>query len=461
MEITPIGWILIPLGVALALVRPKWLYYLTIFFAPFSATSVLNHGSGSAASGVMPYMLLAFLLFLRELANALTRFSIRFARSIRRFVYMLLLFLGVCGASLVMPLIINGKLEVMSGPSLNYALVPLQITRTQFTNLAGLIFGILLAALVAQYNVVPEQFYRSLRVYLISGVFISVWGLMQFGLSIAGIPYPFAVFNNSASSGALGYRATLQATHIQRISSVAMEPSYLAIVLAGMIPMLLIAILYKRPILGRLSDRVALLLIGVVLVLTMSSTGYLGMIVLMGLLPFCLSQYRQFRWKLVAGILLLLGGLVAAFVAIPVVRDALTVVLIDKAASVSALERLTVIFNDLNYFLKYPLLGIGWASAPTHDLVVGMLANCGLIGFSCFALSIFAIGSRLRRAFALETSIHEAIVPPLMMFLSLFITCLSYVISGPIGRGEFWIVLGLSISAVVVAGRRQAALEAA
>ena len=41
MIITPIGCLLIPLGLALFLLRPGWLYYLIVFFAPFSATSIL------------------------------------------------------------------------------------------------------------------------------------------------------------------------------------------------------------------------------------------------------------------------------------------------------------------------------------------------------------------------------------------------------------------------------------
>lgn len=451
MALTAIGWILIPVGVVLALARPKWLYYLTIFFSPFSATSVFNHGSGDAASGIMPYVVLGALLLSRESAVALMRFRIRMARPIRKFVAGLLLFAAVCTASLIMPVIIDGRLQVMSGSGLTDGLVPLHVTSTEFTNLAGLIFGIVLTALIAQYNIEPMQFHRTLRVYILSGVFISAWGLMQFFLHMMGFSYPYAVFNNSASSGASGYQATLQATDIQRVSSVAMEPSYLAIVLVGMIPILLIAILYKRPIWGTLSDRAGLLVIGLALFLTMSSTGYVGLIALIAFLPFCVSQYRQLRWKLVFGTLLFLGCVVAAFVAVPIVRNALMLVLIDKSTSVSALERLTVISNDLNYFSKYPILGIGWAAAPTHDVIIGLLANCGIIGISSFAVAMLMVGSGLRRIFSGQQWLSPLMIPSLMMFLSLSVTVLSYIISGPVGRGEFWVVLGLSISAIGLA----------
>jgi O-antigen ligase len=360
-----------------------------------------------------------------------------------------------------MPLIIKGRLEVMSGPTLDYTLVPLRLTWTHFASLAGLIFGILLAAVIAQYNIVSEQFYETLRIYLVSGLFISSWGLMQFILHSAAIPYPYAVFNNSASSGVWGYYAQSLAQDNQRITSVAMEPSYLAIVLVGMIPMILIAVFYGKPILGRTYDRVALFVIGLALLLTVSSTGYVGVIILIILVPFCLSQYRQLRWKLFMGTFVLLAGLAGTYIASPIVRDTLNAALFDKAASGSALERTVIVINDLNYFRRYPILGIGWASAPTHDVIIGMLANCGVIGLASFSIAIVTISLRLRRTVSREPQVNQYTIPSLMMFLSLVITCLCYVVSGPIGRGEFWVILGLAISAIGLARRRQEVTVAA
>ena len=270
MDITPIGWILIPLGFLLLIARPKWLYILTILFAPFSATSILNHGSGNEASGIMPYFFFGALLLLYDAMAILSRMRIRIAKPIRKPIAYLFLFLCVCIMSLAMPLMINGKLQVMSTSNLSYQLVPVYLTHANITNTIGIIYGALLATFIARRNVDLQYFYLTLRIYLASGLFICFWGLMQFSLYSIGLPYPSSVFNNNTSGEASGFNATLELLDVKRISSVTMEPSYLAIVLVGMLPICLITVYQHTPLLGRTLDRVALIIISLTLLLTMS-----------------------------------------------------------------------------------------------------------------------------------------------------------------------------------------------
>ena len=68
--------------------------------------------------------------------------------------------------------------------------------------------------------------------------------------------------------------------------------------------------------------------------------------------------------------------------------NALTDQAVDKIGSYSIQERLYTISNAWNHFLEFPWLGLGWGSVTSHDLVVNLLANSGLIGLFAFLLLV-------------------------------------------------------------------------
>jgi hypothetical protein len=448
MEITPIGWVLIPLGLLFFIIRPKWLYGLTIFFAPFSATAIVNRGSGDAASGFSPYLFFGFLMLLRECFGIASRMKISAPRGVRQPIKLLFIFLAVCIASLIMPLIINGNLYVMSSPTLDYNLVRLQYNFQIVNHALSLVFEILIATLIAYRNLDLDHFYTSVRIYLISGVFVCLWGWMQFVLYLIQIPYPAAVFNNNASPYTLGYSAVVDSVNIVRVSSVAIEPSFLSRVLVAMLAMCLVAVYRKVHLFGKSMDYALLLLLASTIILTTASTGYLGVAALLVLWLFLPSAHRRARIIAIVSVLALLITIVVLYFTVPSVTIIVAATLLDKTASGSALERALIVYNDLQYFLQYPLLGIGWDCAPTHDLIIGMLANCGILGLSAFSSLIGTVIYKLRTNFREPATSGIVSTPSIMMFLCLSVTCVVYIISGGIEPPDFWVVLGLSIAAV-------------
>ncbi len=291
MEITPIGWLLIPLGGMLFLASPTWLYLLAVFFAPFTATSILNRGSGDGASGIQPYMFFGALLMLRKILDLTSHMTIDIRSSIRRPLLLYLLFIVMCLISLIMPIAIDGKLEVLSNGTLNAALEPLRFGSKNITAIIALLFGFFFTVIIARHNAQPRQFHKTLQVYMISALFICFWGLMQFGFVLIHVPYPTLVFNNSASPYAqLG--GVMSSLGIVRISSVAMEPSVLAVTLIGMLPLCIVALLRKTYILGRTLDRLTVLIITVTLILTGSATGYIALVAMMTGVFFYMFRYK-------------------------------------------------------------------------------------------------------------------------------------------------------------------------
>ena len=62
---TPLGYILLPIGFAGMILSTKWLYRLFVFWTLFSATSAINFGQGEDGSALQVWMFFGFLWLLR------------------------------------------------------------------------------------------------------------------------------------------------------------------------------------------------------------------------------------------------------------------------------------------------------------------------------------------------------------------------------------------------------------
>ena len=396
MDITPIGWLLIPVGVLLFVFYPAGLYALTIFFVPFTATSILNSGSGETGSGIQPYMFFGLMLLIRDFVNIIWRMKLSVPRSLRKAMILYALFIAVCGISLIMPIVINGKIVVPSNGLLSATLEPLVFNVGRVKIFLGLVYGFLLTVCIARRNLTLGEFVRTAKIYLSSGVFVCLWGLVQLGLYFTNIPYPYMIFNNSASPNAGGYAAVLDDVAMRRVSSVALEPSTLAITLIGMISLLIIPVFSRVRIFGKHLD----IAFGTLMLVTLRSNHFFYRITRSWIaLP--VLAFRNIRARKTPkahpdrnpssppGDCRRLRGS-------PSGERLHSSDILNKSGSYSALERWTIVYIDFEYFLKYPLLGLGWGSVPTHDTIAGMLSSCGVIGLMSFAALMGYIVGELR-----------------------------------------------------------------
>src|SRR5215469_16461947 len=113
MQITYIGWILIPLSAFFYWVESEYLYFLAVFFLPFSATAIVNIGSADSASGVQVSMLFGSLWILRELFS-FREHQYASLQQLLTPVRRLGMFLLVASISLLVPLWIGGQLVIES-----------------------------------------------------------------------------------------------------------------------------------------------------------------------------------------------------------------------------------------------------------------------------------------------------------------------------------------------------------
>jgi O-antigen ligase len=419
-----------------------------VFWTLFSASSAANIGEGENGSALQIWMLFGSLWLLRLLFEHMSVFSFSLDRRIARPSIWLIAFLLVASFSLVMPLYIDGALQIASARLGDFSETPLHLTPHNFTQLLYLIFGISIAICVSQANLSNEVRHDTERTILLSALFVSIWGLLQFGCNLTGVPYPDYIFNNSGSVSGMGFLETLNG--VSRVSSVAAEPSMFAQSLVTLLPLTFPAWLGKGYVISRQLDKFCTILFTVLLILCTSSTAYLGLLLLASLGFLMLRRTGSLSIGKTVTRALLAGGalfLVAVLVAskVPLVRDVMNSAFLEKSSSGSALERLMTVELAFGYFKKFPLFGIGWGSATSHDLLVKLLSNVGIIGTLTF---IGALCSVLRRGWR---SLQPFVLPIDLSRFAWLLGCAVFVVTAvisefPLAFGNFWLILGMAIS---------------
>jgi O-Antigen ligase len=450
MEVTPIGWILLVIGPLLMILRPKWLYIATIFFLPFTATDVINVGSDLNASGLQASMYLGSLLILRHVGGFLRRGTFPFPRSGRNSLVWLGVFIVVTMLSLIMPLWIDGRILIPSARFLDTTTEPLYLNSRNITGVLYMIYGYLLAYLTAVLNQKATMFRLSVKTFMSGSVFAAFWGILEFACKISGVTYPAMIFNTGTSLAAMGYQELLTGDVI-RLSSVGVEPSIFAQTLLVALSLYL-PFVFGAPILfGKALDRSLFALIFVVLCLTTSSTGFVGVFIVVVLVLTLLGIRGILRLRHLVMPLAVFAMMALLYASVPVAQQVLDTALFSKATDYSAFERLMTISNSYDMFLQYPVLGIGWASITSHDLIVKILANAGLLGLLSFTVAMYHIFRVLYRS--IKSRSKSLRVPGLMwmdfaLYITLGTTLATSVLSGFLNTFSFfWFVLGLAIAA--------------
>jgi hypothetical protein len=439
---------MLPIGLLGLLLSRKWLYRLFVFWTLFSASAAANFGEGQNASALQVWMLFGSLWLARLGLDHLLTFSFSGDRRILRPCLWLTAFLFISSLSLVMPVYINGKLAIASPFLFDVSETPLFLTSHNVTQLLYLIFGVLIAICVAHSNLRDEQRHETERIILISAIVLAVWGLIQFVCNVTGIPYPYYIFNNSGSISGGGYSQTFNG--LGRITSGTLEASVFAQDLLSLLPLTLAAWLGRGFVLSVWLDRCSAVLFVAVLLLSTSSTAYVGLMALvLVLLPVLLrtgtiSKARALKSALITGVTVF--AVVALFASSnSVVRDVLTSAVVEKSSSGSALERLMTVQLAFGYFQRFPMLGIGWGSATSHDLIVLLLSNVGIIGACTFFGAMFCIMRANWRAMGPLVSSMD--LSRSAWFLGLTMLLFTSIIGGfPLVLGNFWLVLGMAIA---------------
>jgi hypothetical protein len=426
----------------------RYLYPLTIFLVPFSATAVANIGASDSASGVPAGLVVGALWMAVEFRNYRGALASPHSQQLRAPRYQLIAFLMIVLLSLIMPIWSNGSIQIESSILTEPGSTPLRLTFKHITQSIYVLYGVLLAIALGFKNSDLKVFMRSSRIFLLSAVFVSLWGLFQLSCSWFGVTYPAYIFNTSATPSALGYSELVDTLGIQRISSVATEPSIFATCMLVALVFGLFASVSRKPIISKVWDRAAVCIITVALLLSTSTTAYIGLVMVLFVYIAALTYVGILGKRHVVKLCLFAALLWLAYVVYPPVQDVVNVVIVNKGTGYSALEGLNGYILARDYFLAHPLLGLGWGSVTSRDLVLKLLSNTGVLGFAAFFVFLLNALVRLWRVARVDTIDNAPMRWCAMCLLSAYVVMifLNLTTGFEFAYGQLWFVLGLAIA---------------
>ena len=450
--ITWLGVLLIPYALLVSLFWPSKLKHAAIFFIPFTATSVFNMPSGVP---ITPFQLFGSFFIALSFLNFIKNHKQAECLIIKKTQLFLILFLLSAVISTFMPLWIDGALTVSSNTITDLRFQKIVFTASGFKRVLPIIFGVAFSfAICADLNS-PKKITDLVKTYVASALFVSIWGLLQFALqNILSIEYPYYVFNNIEIEAAQGYVQKLNFgdTSIYRISSVSHEPSIFAKYLLSVIPLVLFAILFKQPILGRVQDKIAIFVIVFVLLLSTSFIGYVGFIGICVLTILFFRKYCERKSNGKAFLFLSIMSFLSLLLISPSAIEVFSVASIEKFQSGSFLERILSVVNSYGYFIEYPILGVGWALVTSHDLIMNLLVNSGVVGFltfTMFSVSLFWTSMKKLDYMNENRILHTHAIYPIFIgvTISFAILILSGIVTGlEFYNGNFYFIVALLIS---------------
>jgi len=278
----------------------------------------------------------------------------------------------------------------------------------------------------------PSFLKKSVKIYLLSAFFVSLWGVYQLISGYFGLPY-LLLFNNSLSNaqGWFQYKAL-------RISSVAPEPSMFANFLLSVIP---IAFFFGY-------WHLCFFLI-VILLLTRATTAYLGFAILVLCIIFNLRRLYQFEKKrniilalALVGIAVVIVQLLYKYISKYGFVDYFATSIYEKVIlrqHLSGQNRFRLFVEGMELFIKYPLLGVGIGSFRSGDWISTTLAKVGITGFISFSLFIFLLLKEGLRNYHL-TELKRSSIAFSVSLIAVFLTmCVSV---SDLMYMHFWFITG-------------------
>jgi hypothetical protein len=397
MEITFPGFFLLPLGVILWIVSDKYLYYTTIFSIPFTATSLVNSEGGAAFVAANYFIIL---LIFAELRKAIFSGKIKmpYGGKNRLSIRYMFIFMGIVLLTLFMPAIIDGKLWVNSAEATPNAYIqytkPVVFSFMLFKRIYPLVMGILFTYIVVIRNNSPVLIRKTIKIYISAVFFLSVWGWFEIITFFSSISYPGFIFNtmNESYQSAVGTLYEYGSRGFLRVSSVTQEPSHLALITLTIVPIFIVSFVKKQVIFSAFFDRLIFITILSIIVMSTSTTAIVGLFLCY--LVFIIISYRnkiiKIRYLILIGVIIFLSVFLI-YIFSSTFRDYFNAVVLDKGDTSSAIVRQLAILSAWSYFLKYPILGVGWSIVTSNDLIVYILANSGILGLFSFIIMVYHI----------------------------------------------------------------------
>ena len=389
MEVTTLGYVMIPITLCLMVAPRHWLLGWVVLLSTFWAGAVIIIYRGGEPFGLQPGYFAGCMFLVREAFAILLRGKIAFSRSVTTATLILAAFtVYAIVTSWAVPNIMRGDVLVLPprvGLGLD-ALAPLEPLGTNTTQAMYVLFILLFFIAVANFAATQNVIQSFSRFYLISGAVVVGVGFLQFLSQRFGTPFPYElIFSNRGIQS--DFRVWAEWTS-GRVTSVFPEASMLAYWLSGLLAFVATQFVLVRADWFRLALFIAAF---VAFLMTTSTTAYamIGIfIVLIGIHTFTRMSKGEgtltepvMTLLAVGGALGVLGVVVMAVSGqfgdlLDVLRDAT----VGKVQTVSFEDRSDSELQSLKLIVETWGMGAGWGSHRSSSLLLSFVANAGVVG---------------------------------------------------------------------------------
>ena len=389
MNISLLGYFVIPFGIVCFFLKRKHLYWVSIFAAVFFSLNVANFPSITFHLNVPNFFLI--LLITKEIFYiSITNKS--FKKPDRAQLYLIFFFV-VAGLSLIMPVIINGTDSAMSVemPIDSFTLEPIMFRRVNVTQYLYLVFFCTVFFVLCRQMISFERILRTVKVLIWASLLVLFSGFFHQTMHILGKQEELKSLYAFCGTSSQIY--TLFG--LPRMSSISGEPSFTVIYLLMGICLLFPQVVRNEYIyLTRKMTYFFIMLLVIGLLLSGSTTGFLGLIVVF--LLFLWMAFRRhsshiaryIKMLFFLAIPLLLSVYIVKYVAgidvVSYIQNLHVSKVVDQTQS--GLPRWRAILYGWELFTRHPILGTGFGSANVFSWIVSMLANIGILGTYFFIL---------------------------------------------------------------------------
>lgn len=441
MEITFLGYFLIPLGIFLFFLKNKYLFWATIFFAPFTASSILS--IKSITFGMPPAYYFGLLFILKEI------FYVLKSGKIVKPNILLLLFILYSFFSLIMLSIFEGKIKVWHAEIGNYLL---KIKIHNITQVLYLFFCFLVYFFAKNFlqrkKGREEMIKKTINIQIFSLLFVCIFGLYQV-LAYHFHITPINIFNQR--EGVYVSKAFMGGFY--RTNSVMPEPSMLAFYLCPMI----IFILFLSKDYLKINKNFLLVITLLTGIFTISTSFLFGILIIVFILSIEFLKFLKRKYlfnisisfKEFALVFILTIGVIILLFYFKLIERGLLILKSSieklKIENFSGKERIDKFLTGIRILKESNMLGVGFGTYRSTDLLSTFLANIGIVGFLLFL--IYVLYSLIRTKKKIEIS--NLAKPYFFYFITLFAIAL---ISVP-ELYFLFIWLNLAILEVVISHR--------
>jgi len=370
LEITIIGYFILPLGVILFFLPNNYLLYCTVFFSPFVASSVINFNNLNFGLQISYY--LGILFIIKQLINLFKN------EKILKPNIWLFSFVIVSILSLSFKLIRIYFLPVYED------LISTNITQTFYLIFCFFLY-LFLKNYISKNSKNNELIIENLiKIQIYSLLFISLWAIYQYLTFEYPIPY-FKIFNNRIGVGMyLG----------RRISAVFLEPSML--------------VLYFAPILGLIfclkKKHYFILFLGLFVGILSTSTSFiLGIFIFLFIMFFeKIIIGKMYNININKKILFYFSFFIILVFIYLFFKDVINFIFYDTfnkltLENFSGQDRFNKFLYGFKMLREHPFMGLGFGSYRAPDLLSTLAANVGIIGLFSFFGYLFKTYFDLRK----------------------------------------------------------------